>query len=255
MDKKEPNSGAVPDPGVFVTVDMKITIPSFSIRFNNDGQVIDIDPDTLYTGLDLCPYWLEIALIRLSESDKAHKSLMDAKLSDDSNAIASSLRDEFLSGMQTIMACAVAIDAYYASIVEKIKIPESTLTAWRKNSTARYKQISEVLRIAFKIPKKSNNQLRELLKEVFRLRDRSVHPESGTAAPALHPELNKVSDWRYSAFRNHNAMASTRLALSIVDTTSFMGNVENQAVDAYSKETAKRIKPIIDEWKKRYGEL
>ena len=59
-----------PDPGIFLTKGMKICIPSFSISIGDDGGVVS-DPVTLLTGLDMSPYWLEIAYQHLLVTEEA----------------------------------------------------------------------------------------------------------------------------------------------------------------------------------------
>lgn len=67
--------------------------------------------------------------------------------------------------------------------------------------SARYKQIAETLKRAFPISEEMFLQVRQTLKELFFLRDKAVHPQSGTDIPVPYPEINRISDWRYSAFR------------------------------------------------------
>lgn len=243
-----------PDPGVFITKGMQISLPGFSIRINEHGE-IESDPVTLHTGIDMCPYWLEIALIHLSKSDEAHASLMEAKASADNEAISTALGKDFISGMQAIMASAIAIDAYYATVKDKISLPDDLVKTWKENGTARYKQIAEVLRRAFKLSNKSSKNLRDFLNELFRFRDLAVHPKAGTTSPTLHPELNKVSDWRFAAFRNHNAHIATKITLSIVNQTINKGAPHNEALDKYCLELSNRIEPIITKWQETYGDL
>jgi hypothetical protein len=253
-DEKESTDAPTPDPGIFITQGMQISVPSFEIRIKDDGS-IDVEPITLHTGLDLCPYWLEIGIIHLDKSVASHTALMEAKENSDDQAIGAALQDEFQSGMQTIMASAVAIDAYYANIKDRIELPEDIIISWKKNGTARYKQITEVFRRAFKIPKKQSENLRATLKEIFRFRDMAVHPSSGTTAPALHPELNKVSDWRFAFFRNYNAKLALKLAISVIDQTSRQGNSEIETVNSYCSELQSRLVPICEQWEGSYGEL
>lgn len=244
------------DQGLFITKGMQVAIPSFSIRLKDDGS-IDADPVILHTGIDLCPYWMEIALIHLEDSEQAHTRLMEGKKSQDEEAIASALSDDFTAGMQTIMACAIALDAYYASVKERAKLPPELIQGWRKNKkrTARYKQVAELFRRAFKIKKEPANNLREILKQIFSFRDKAVHPASGTTAPILHPELNKVSDWRYATFRYFNASSIAKATLSILEQTSGKAEKANEQIESYCQTLARSIETIIERWEGRYGSL
>ena len=60
-----------PAPGVFVTKGMKISIPSFSISFGESGE-LSSDGINLHTGLDMCPFWLDIAYEHLLDTESAH---------------------------------------------------------------------------------------------------------------------------------------------------------------------------------------
>jgi hypothetical protein len=253
-EKKNIEADQAPDQGVFITKGMQVTIPSFSIRLKDDGS-LDADPVILHTRIDLCPYWMEIALIHLEDSEQAYTRLIEGKKSQDEEAIASALSDDFTAGMQTIMACAIALDAYYASIKERAKLPPEIIQGWRKKKTARYKQVAELFRRAFKIKKEPANNLREILKQIFSFRDRAVHPASGTTAPILHPELNKVSDWRYATFRYFNASSITKATLSILDQTSGKTEKANEQIESYCQTLSGSIETIIKRWEDRYGNL
>lgn len=249
--EKEVEAIISPESGVFVTKDMLITIPPFTIWINDDGSIANA-PVTLHTELDLCTCWLSIALFHLAESEKAHALLMEGKRTEDAEKIAVALREDFMAGMQTIMASVLSIDAYYASIKQHVVVPEKTRLAWRDNRTARYRQITEVFCMAFKISGEPAKNLRENLKQLFLYRDKAVHPVAGTNPPALHTELNKITDWRYSTFRNYNAKDVVKTVLSIVDQASNKGNAKNIELNNYCKIVIARIEPILNQWKNLY---
>jgi hypothetical protein len=71
--------------------------------------------------------------------------------------------------------------------------------------TARYTQVTEVVRRAFQLRPKGTAALRQNLKEIYRLRDLAVHPSGKIEAPILHPELTVGVGWRFAYFRAHNA--------------------------------------------------
>lgn len=201
-------------------------------------------------------YWLDIAYKHLLDTESAHKKLMIAKGERNDEKIARYLKKESISGMQSIMASCIAIDAYYASIKEHVEIPQSTLDSWRDNSTARYKQISEVFRVGFRLNTPSSKNLRNVLKQNFNLRDKAVHPNPGTAEPLLHVELNKFTDWRYATFRFYNAKAIHCLSLSVIFKTSCSVDpkIAENLKDFCSK-LKPRLKPMERKWKRRYGDL
>jgi len=166
-----PNSK--PDPGIFLVKGDTISVMPFSISVNKQGE-IENSPVVLHLGIDMTEYWLDIAYKHLLDTESAHKRLMIAKSEKNDEKIARNLKKESISGMQSMMASCIAIDAYYASIKEQVNIPKSTLESWRENNTARYKQISEVLRIGFRLKNSSNKNLRDVLKQNFNFRDKAV---------------------------------------------------------------------------------
>ena len=149
---------------------MQISIPEFFIQISPDGD-IDATPLILHTGIDLCPYWLEIAYDHLRCTEEASNQLLNAKKEQNDERIADALKAEFTEGMQTIMASAVAMDAYYANAKERIAIPDELIQTWRKNGTARYRQIAEALRRAFLMSEDSAKQIRVILKQNFGFRE------------------------------------------------------------------------------------
>lgn len=143
------------EPGLFITKGMNVSIPEFSQSINESGD-INSEKMTIHTGLDMCPYWIEIAYTRLNETDDIHEKLILAKNDNNESLMGDLLQKEFTSGMQAIMAGCIAIDSYYASIKDFAEIPEDLARTWRKNGTARYnsrnlkKDICNTARFVFK---------------------------------------------------------------------------------------------------------
>jgi hypothetical protein len=208
-----------PDGGVFVTKGMGFGIPSFTISVNPDGSW-DTSAVELLTEVYMCPHWLEIAYQQLLQAEAASKELLKANTSNNAQGIANALEGEFLAGMQVSMAGCFALDAYYAGLIQFVQIPSHTRASWKQGRTARYKRIVEVIRVAFNLDPATTERFREFLKQAFLLRDWAVHPPAGAAQPSLHPELNKVTDWRYSTFRYANALALAKSILSTIHKTA-----------------------------------
>jgi hypothetical protein len=244
-----------PDSGVFLVKGDTVSVQTFSISVTEQGEV-KADPVILHVGIDMTGYWLDIAYKHLIDTESAHKKLMLAKEDKNDEKIAFYLKKESISGMQSIMASGIALDAYYASIKDHVKVQQSTIDSWRNKGTARYKQIAEVLRMGFRLKNPSSNSLRDILKQNFKIRDKAVHPSPGTAAPLLHVELNKVTDWRYATFRFYNAKAIYGLSLSVIfKTTSSTDSKVADSLKVFCGTLLPRIKPMQRKWKRRYGEL
>lgn len=241
--------------GLFVTKGMKLDIKEFSLSINDNGE-IESNQITLHTGLDMCPYWLEIAFEQLLLTEKIHKNILKEKNKSNQEPLGILLQKEFSLGMQTIMAACIAIDAYYASIKEYANIPEDLSKKWRENGTARYKQIAETLKRTFSIPQNTFLQIREVLHQCFDLRDRAVHPKAGTDQPVLHPEANLISDWRYSVFRYVNAKTVVGHAISIIYQTARQNKKSRSpGLETTCDKHKNEIEPILNRWVKKHGKL
>jgi hypothetical protein len=164
--------------------------------------------------------WLEIALTHLIESKKNTDILLLKKQEAKANGnspIFSELELEFIHGMQSIVASATAIDAFYATVKNHVQIPKDQSKAWGKKRTARYKQISETFKVAFKLNPELTNKLQNSLKEIYGFRDLAVHPPSEAVEAVLHPELQVGVEPRFIKFGSHNAKEIFTGVCSIIE--------------------------------------
>ena len=146
--------------------------------------------------------------------------------------------------MEAIMAAAIAIDAFYASVSDKTNISQATKDRWREKRTARYRQVSELLRQAFRIRDRHVRQLSNSLKYIYLYRDWAVHPSGQATEAVVHPELNIGVEQRVVAFRAGNAVEIVTGAFSIVYELLIRGRPCNQAVETYAAGLTKLIDPI-----------
>jgi len=180
---------------------------------------------------------------------------MDAWLGQNENLKAETLEREFESSMQAIMAAAIAVDAFYAAIKPKIQIPEDLREQWRQNRTPRYAQIAEVVRRGFSLPQNGAKNLRQNLKEIFRLRDLAVHPSGNIEAPIPHPELTVGVEWRFAWFRFDNAIAVVRATLDMLQQLAKVTLTGNDVLVRYKDALWFRLEPIIALWQQEFGPL
>jgi hypothetical protein len=192
-------------PGVFISRGMTVAIPpgGLTIALGPDGK-----PDaslTIHVRFDVCPTWCDLAHRHLADARARRIDRIAAWAGPNEDQKAASLEREFEASMQAIMAAAIAWDAFYSMIQPHVQIPPSLVKRWRINRTARYSQVTEVVRRGFRLKKNGVATLRQNLKEIYRLRDLAVHPAGRIEAPLLHPELNVGVEWRFANFRAHNA--------------------------------------------------
>jgi hypothetical protein len=225
--------------GVFFSRGMTVSIPVGGLSFTTDGE---IGPNvTIHVHYDVCPTWLYLARRHLADAEERKATRIIAWQSEDQDARASSLEKEFESSMQAIMSAAIAIDSFYATLRDKVAIPQQTILAWRKNGTARFKQAAEVLRQAFSLNPRGSVILRQNLKEIFRFRDMAVHPAGNTAAPVLHPELQVGVEWRFDAFRADNARAIVMQAQNTIVELVATGRPSTPEIAKYAEALGKLI--------------
>jgi hypothetical protein len=233
-------------PGIFISRGMSITIPSFSIRIREDGQ-IDGDPITLHVRFDVCPTWIQVAKRHLDVALRAKDQRNEVWTGKDENAKAKALEAEFESSMQAIMAAAIAWDAVYAILREHVTVPPAMSEKWRNGRTARYTQVAEVIRRAFSLKPKGSALLRKNLKALYSYRDMAVHPSGKIAAPLLHPELDVGMEWRFVYFRARNAEMAVLGAAAMLWDLATNGRSKDAKVTEYQKTLRTRLEEIFPE--------
>ncbi len=243
------------NPELFITDGVEFSIAGLSLHSSNAGK-IETSPVSLSTFFDISPHWLAIAYDHLLNAEKANRDLMIAKEAKNYDNLGNALRAEFTSGVQAMMGCAIAMDAYYACIKDRIEIPEDVNRSWQEHSLARYKQIAETLRIAFPMNNDFFKRVRNALKEIYRFRDMAVHPPAKATKPLLRQELNLLIDWRYIAFSYNNAKQISNFSFSIISKTAVMTpNLKFKLLNPYCKTLMSRISPLIQRWNSQYGPL
>lgn len=260
MDDNSKNRDAVsaeptPDSGVFLVKGDRVTILPFSIFTDENGET-KTTPIGLNLEIDMTRYWLSIAFQHLVKTEQHHHRLMTAKLEKNDDKIAKQLVRELSSGMQSIMASSIAIDAYYASIKDIIELPNELTATWRTKGTARHAQIAETIKRGFQLKPAGTKNLKNMLEQIFSFRDKAVHPKSGTAQPLLHRELNKFTDWRYATYRFSNAKAILAATLSILlQTAGSPSQKTSNQIKEYSINLSATLKPIFKKWEHRFGDI
>lgn len=154
---------------------------------------------------DVAPTWMRLALNHARTAEQHRSDRIAAWSQNDDQRKADTLELECAASMQATMAAAIAVDALYASVHPLIALPPVLIETWQRKKTARAVQISETLRRAFKLSKLNATEVRSNLVQLFKLRDMAVHPRAHLQPAVLHPELGVALEWRFDAFRAHNA--------------------------------------------------
>lgn len=229
--------------GVFIKQGMRLQIPA-------GGLIISTDQNTpsslvLHVHFDVCPTWCEIAIAHVAAARSYEEARNAAWQGSDEDEKAKSLELEFSSSMQAIMAAAIAVDAFYAVIQSNVNLPQQLVDQWRTKRTARYSQVTEVLRRGFHLKRNGTKDLRQNLKELYRFRDLAVHPSGKIQASVLHPDLNVGVEWRFAFFRAGNARLLVDVATAMIWDLAFNGKVTDAAIIDHLKGLRPRLAALF----------
>lgn len=186
--------------GIFLIEGMAANFKDLSISIGDDGR-IDARMD-LVVGYDACIEWVKIALGHRGDALRRmndRRSIWAADVQSGPEH-AAALQGEFNSSIQAVVAAAVCLDALYDHLVRQVPVERNVRESWNKNKTARYRQISETIRIAFNVRNSEIKLIRNNLKTIFKLRDVAVHPSSMSISPLKHQELDILTDWKLVIF-------------------------------------------------------
>lgn len=195
---------------------MTFTIANLTIGFDEQGNFVTKGPDVLLS-YDACIAWARIARKQQALAKRCMKkrqAVWSGTPTEEEKAEVLEL--EFDASMQAVVAAVTCIDALYDQVVRYAPINDKTRDQWKKNRTARHKQVAETLRATFRINSEDMKKLRTLLHAMYSLRDAAVHPSSLPQPAHLHPELPIATDWRLTAFRGDVADIFVCSALSIL---------------------------------------
>ncbi len=200
-----------------------IRLPNLTITFGDDSEVDAVTSGSVELRTDMWPFWLddvvEAAATACSIADQypALVAQLDTDVPPEQIVadIDRLLFRELRASMRAITACAFAIDAFYAMLQERCG-PHPSRSAWQKNRTARKTQVTETIRYHFKL-KQDIDQLESVVSEMFRYRGYAVHPAADFHRPYYRADVRLDLDWRFEAFRRHNAVAAARWTLALFD--------------------------------------
>lgn len=218
-------------PGVFISKGMRVAIPpgGVSISFSRPTP-----PLQLHVHYDVSPTWCQLALQHLEQAKAAAAVRAAAWSGSDEDAKARALEQEAEASMQAIVAAAIALDAFYGVIRSKTSSPAVMAEGWRKNRTARYKRMTEILRRAFRLSPQGTKTLQAHLKEVYRFRNLAVHPRGEIEALLLHPELDVGVEWRFAYFRAVNAEGIVNFATAAIWQLSRNKKIAHEDIRQYA---------------------
>jgi hypothetical protein len=186
---------------VFVVSGGRLRISGLTISLNEDGSLSTSNPK-VEMGFDLWPYWLDIAADH-AETALSHASDL-GRLSGQEMPQAALLADECRAGMVSIAASAFALDSFYDAVSSQRDMGGFN-RKWAAARTPRHSRITELLHQTFAVGNPEGKDLARMIREIFTLRDRAVHPSGEFEAPVRHPLITPAVPWPYLAFNAANA--------------------------------------------------
>lgn len=252
----EPTQPPVPfaSKGIMINRGTQFSISDLRFTISPDGM-LDGGKPTLSLSLDLTSYWLEIAVSQFENASKHHDELLLAEGAEDKERISTAMEAECKACMQAFAAAAIALDAFYAAVKDRCPIPPELVATWQTKGTARYKQIAEVFRRSFRVGPRSAVRLRKEIREIFKWRDRTVHPMSARTRPVLYQELSVGTEWRFVAFRAENARLVVGAALSIIAQLLARPREKHAELVKFCGPALSNLQPSVIAWETKFGEL
>jgi hypothetical protein len=194
--------------GIHITRRSDFRLRNFHLTF--DARTGDLAESSMMPELrtDIFDDWLRIAERASDDSVAARRDALKVPLDDD-QAFASAVQREFEAAMIAVSASAIALDAFFASVVEHA--PEARVSAGSRHAT-----IYETFKRAFALSNAQLTTALEPLRMIFRLRRNAVHPPATWAAPVLHETWNLGMEPRFVMFRAENAINAHLFAWKLI---------------------------------------
>jgi len=239
--------------GVFITRGVSPRISNLSFSIGSDGSVT-MSQATFSVRLDMSAYWFELAVKHLDDCRLAHQDLRSACDVNDEPAIGAALERECMGGMQAVASAAIALDALYASSRDRAVLPAGMIETWRRRKTARYMQVSEVLRRTFSLRPGTAGRTRTLLREIYRFRDLAVHPSGDYSAPVQHPVVNSGVEWRFVSFGFGSAKICIAAAFACIKLIlDERPKRRRPGATEFVKSLSDMLGPILSDFESRFG--
>ena len=195
--------------------------------------------------VDTSRFWLQIALQNLLECESEHKTLMQFR-DRDHPAAAQALEREFLSGMQSTVACAAALEAFCLMARDRAGITEK----WKPPA---YKRVVETMVRLFAVNENFSDDTEDSLRQLFRYRNDAMHPSGEYSAPVRHPDLDAATEWRFVFFRFTNANKAVAFTLYLVGQLVHAANDGFPKLIEYCSSITAGVESTLDAYESHFG--
>lgn len=241
--------------GVLVTKGAQIVIPAGGFKLFHGEGGIGRDTLELHLSLSMCPIWCDLAVGHVEAARVCRICTIQAWETISDDTFATALIAEAAASMQALVAAAIAIDALYAGIKDCYVLPDEVVTAWKRNGTARFKQVAELLRRALQIKPRQAVLVRKALQHIYEFRDWSVHPPARAREPLRHPSFGAVMEWRLATFTYQNARELVRATLSLCSQAAVKGKDGDDRLKNYCTGLDRLLNDPVARWIATFGDL
>lgn len=234
-------------------VTLRIPAGGLMMRIGEDGT-LSAELTTLHVQLNTCTDWLEIAVDHLNAAGAAHDELIATQRA--GRDFGELLRREFKSGMQAVVAAATFFEALHAATRERLPSSRNAPCATGKQQAARSAYVTEQLKRAFSLKTHGTKNLRSVLTEIYRFRDKAVHPSAEFEPPEIHPDIGIAVERRFIMFGYSNARLLVRAALAYC---KILPSRDISKLPKEIRELARYLlttgEPLFQAWEAQYGPL
>src|SRR5271166_122729 len=167
--------------------------------------------------MDTWSHWLAEGVGAAIAAAEAASGISPGLVAEDNQEATRLMVAELRASMRALTSCAFAIDAFYASV--KARSPgHPQQTVWRDKRTPRHKQVAETLLYQLHVTQNdASKELSDRVKELYRFRDRAVHPGSEFREPIYREDVGASVEWHFLVFRASNAVAAVAKTVRLFD--------------------------------------
>ncbi|HMQ03163.1 MAG TPA: hypothetical protein PKD26_04550 [Pyrinomonadaceae bacterium] len=221
------------------------------VAIAKDGLVISTDgnsPTVVFqTRLSVAWQWFEIAMANLRICKVSNDEFIQDVLENAPGKEDDPLWRSCSAGMQAVIAVAFALDGLYAEIKQQFPLPKELTDKWKEARTARYAQISETIRRTFKISGDDAKLLRKMLRSIFELRDKAVHPPADFSFPVPYGNSEILVDRTLAAFQFDQVKETVGFAMTtmrMIENTSS----KNESIRTFASSNIKMMDNALKNW-------
>jgi hypothetical protein len=144
----------------------------------------------------------------------------------------------------------------YAATLDRVSTKPKPHISGKRQRLARYKRVTEQLRMSFGLRKHGTANLQSVLREVYRFRDEAVHPSANFSEAVLHPQLHVGVEHRFVMFGYDNALQLVRAALAFSQILPSRDMKRRpKAMREFAAYLLEVCTPLYAAWEEAYGAL